>query len=157
METGFNSSCQSTPFFFSRPNEEPESKSFGKCVFFFLVLSACLCDFFSLSFAHIWNRPLVPVFFLVSERIKQPKIQPADFSGSLSRAGAERGEKKKRGERLSSTSSSLFLSLSLSRLTIRNHNNRWEPPPGPAWECSGIIASGTPSTIRQRAHGLREE
>ena len=41
-------------------------------------------------------------------------------------------------------------SLALSRLAIRNHDNRWEPPPGSAWECSGIIASGTPSTITQR-------
>lgn len=40
--------------------------------------------------------------------------------------------------------------ISLSRLAIRSHDHRWEPPPGCGWECSGIIASGTPSTITQR-------
>lgn len=44
---------------------------------------------------------------------------------------------------------SLSLAPSRSRLSIRNNNNRWEPPPGSAWECSGIIAAGTPSTITQ--------
>lgn len=55
--------------------------------------------------------------------------------------------------------SSLGLSLSLtpSRLSIRNNNNRWEPPPGSAWECSGIIAAGTPSTITQRTHTPQSE
>lgn len=47
---------------------------------------------------------------------------------------------------------SLSLAPSPSRLSIRNNNNRWEPPPDSAWECSAIIAAGTPSTITQRTH-----
>lgn len=68
--------------------------------------------------------------------------------------------KESEGERERERPSVSFsLSLSNSRSAIRNHDNRWEPPPGCAWECSGIIASGTPSTITQRtqAQGSRLE
>ncbi len=100
-------------------------------------------------------------------------MQRPDFCSWLSRAESE-SEREKEGERgrererereneaqLESTSPlslglSLSFSLTLSRLAIRKHDNRWEPPPGSAWECSGIIASGTPSTIKQRTHRHRE-
>lgn len=103
---------------------------------------------------------------LSTHKIKH-KVQPTDFSSWLSRAELERERERERekgsvainlpfSSRSLSLSLSRFLALALSRLAIRNQDNRWEPPLGSAWECSGIIASGTPSTITQRTHRLRE-
>lgn len=108
----------------------------------------CLCNLF----LHLLSQ-------ILRKKQNTHSIQPTDFSSWLSRAELESERERERGSvgfNLPFLSRPLSHSLSLSRLAITNHDNRWEPPPGSAWECSGIIASGTPSTITQRRHGQRE-
>lgn len=156
METGFNSSCQSLFLVV----QISLSKSCCICVFF----SHMSVIFFSVYFllVHIW----IWYFTLLAHK-KDHKIHPTDFSSLLSRAEPEREREtgvrereRERGAQFESTfpflSRPLSLSLSLQvgplEITIVGGNH----PPGSAWECSGIITSGTPSTITQRTHRLTE-
>ena len=122
----------------------------------------CVWDVFPVSCLCIRTYPTFALPALKKSSIKHnPLTLAACCQGQNQRETERGGEKEREREReresereaqLESTSPFLSRPLSPSRLAIRNHDNRWEPPPGSAWECSGIIASGTPSTITHRGH-----